>query len=213
MNNRIPGPEFDAELGLVRHLVSEPPWVRSESKGLRAAFRRWTSADLEPSLEMLAPLWRRIPAVGWKGLNDPSTVRSVHHAAFVLHLLALGLDPGGKQSFNLGKAAKDARVGDGRFARLMNTPFPSRMEALGRLFRRFRSEGIYLRIAAPRPDEDEFDCRSRRWTARDPRRDDLAAMQMFLFTNDPKIAVARWAAGYFRSETSTERTEAPTEAN
>ncbi len=202
MTDRIPWSELDAELALVRHLVHVPPWLRDDDRGLRAAFRRWTPADEEPSIEMLAALWPRVPAAGWRGLDPPGTERAVRHAALVLHLLALGLGPDeqGQPATNLGRAAQAAGVAEGRFARLMNTPAPARLEALGRLFRRFRAQRVYLRLAAPRPEDGEDDRRSTRATLRDTRRDDLAAFLAFLFTDDPRPAVSRWAAGYYRTE-------------
>ena len=199
MNDLIPRHQFDAELTLVRHLVHDPPWVRTDDRGLRAAFRRWTPADVEPSVEMLAALWPRVPAGGWRGLDAPALERAVRHAALVLHLPALGLAPDepGQTTTNLGAAAWKAGVAEGRFARLMNTPAPARLEALGRLFRRLRAARVHLRLTAPKPDEGEPDRRSTWATLRDLRRDDLAALLAFLFTDNPKPAVARWAAGYY----------------
>lgn len=206
MNRPIPWPEFDAEVALVRHLISERPWTRSgdDDRALRAAFRRWTTADAEPTPLMLAPLWQRVPAGGWRGLPEPGLDRAVHHAALVLHLLALGLDPDdkGTPTTNLGAAARAAGVAEGRFVRLVNTPAPARLETLGRLFRRFRQQNVHLRLTASAPEEGGGDRRSTRSTLRDTRHDDLAALLAFLFTDAPKPAVSRWAAGYYRTESS-----------
>jgi|GEM_PF-6760441 len=212
MNDFIPRHQFDAELTLVRHLVHDPPWMRTDDRGLRAAFRRWTPADGEPSIEMLGALWPRVPAGKWQGLDEPALERAVRHAALVLHLPALGLDPGepGKPTTNLGAAAQAADVAEGRFARLMNTPAPARLDALGRLFRRLRAKGIPLHATAPKPGEGEPDRRSTRATLRDTRRDDLAALLTFLFTDDPKAAIARWAAGYYHTEAQPETAGAET---
>ena len=101
MNRLIPWHEFDAEVDLVRYLIRELPWRRadgSDDRSIRAEYRRWTTSDGEPTPLMLAPLWRRIPADGWNGLNDDATDRAVHHAALVLHLIALG-DEGGRQAY------------------------------------------------------------------------------------------------------------------
>lgn len=210
MNRPIPWPAFDAEVALVRHLVHDRPWVRpggEDDRALRAAFRRWSTADGEPTPLMLAPLWQH-PAVcnNWHDLAEPDLDRAVHHAAFVLHLLALGLDPddSGTPATNLGAAAKAAGVAEGRFVRLVNTPAPARLETLGRLFRRFRQQNVHLHLTSGKPDENEPDRRSTRATLRDLRRDDLAALLAFLFTDDPKRAVSRWAAGYYRMESTTE---------
>ncbi|ARA93896.1 hypothetical protein AWN76_012490 [Rhodothermaceae bacterium RA] len=206
MNDLIPWHQFDAELTLVRHLVHDPPWAHTDDRGLRAAFRRWTPADVEPSVEMLAALWPRVPAGGWKGLDEPGLERAVRHAALVLHLRALGLDPGepGTPTTNLGAAARAASVAEGRFARLMNTPAPARLEALGRLFRRLRTARVHLHLTAPKPEDGETDRRSTLATLKDLRRDDLAALLAFLFTDDPKPAVSRWAAGYYRTSDQPE---------
>jgi hypothetical protein len=120
----------------------------------------------------------------------------------VLHLLALGLDTDGEgqSTFNLGAAAKAAGVAEGRFVRLVNTPAPARLETMGRLFRRFRSRNVLLHLTAGKPSDGEMDRRSTHATLRDSRRDDLAALLAFLFTVDPKPAVSRWAAGYYRTE-------------
>lgn len=192
---------FDAELRLVRHLVHDPPWVgaKRDDRGMRAAFRRWTPDEKIPSVEMLGPLWQRVPAE-WRGLDDEGRDRAVRHAALLLHLRALGLDADqpGSYAYNLGAAAKAAGVAEGRFARLMNTPEPARLEALGRLFRRFRAKRVHLRFAAPgQPAEGEPDRRSYFRSLHDLRRDDLAALLAFLFTDYPKRPVARWAAGYY----------------
>ena len=212
MNDLIPRHQFDAELTLVRHLVHDPPWMRTDDRGLRAAFRRWSPPDVEPSVEMLAALWPRVPAGGWQGLDEPGLERAVRHAALVLHLLALGLAPDekGKTTTNLGAAAREAGVAEGRFARLMNTPAPARLEALGRLFRRLRAARVHLHLTAPKPGEGEPDRRSSRTTLRDTRRDDLAALLTFLFTDDPKPAVARWAAGYYHTAVQPETADTET---
>jgi hypothetical protein len=206
MNDLIPWKQFDAELALVRHLVHAPPWARDDDRGLRAAFRRWTVADEEPTVEMLAVLWPRVPVGGWRDLDEAATERAVRHAALVLHLLALGLAPDeqGQPASNLGAAARAAGVAEGRFARLVNTPSPARLETLGRLFRRFRAQRVQLRLTAPRPEEGQPERRSTARTLRDLRYDDLAALLAFLFTDNPKPAVARWAAGYYRTETPAE---------
>ncbi len=212
MNDRIPWTQFDAELTLVRHLVHDPPWAHTDDRGLRAAFRRWTPAVVEPSVEMLAALWPRVPAGGWQGLDEAGLERAVRHAALVLHLLALGLAPDepGKRTTNLGAAARAVGVAEGRFARLMNTPAPARLEALGRLFRRLRAGRVHLHLTAPRPAEGEPDRRSTLRTLRDLRRDDLAALLAFLFTDNPKPAVARWAAGYYHTDDQPETADAET---
>ena len=213
MNDFIPWRLFDTECSLVRHLVHDPPWIRNDDRGLRAAFRRWTPADVEPSVEMLAALWPRVPAAGWQGLEEPDLERAVRHAAYVLHLLALGLAPDekGKPASNLGEAARAAGVAEARFARLMNTPPSARLEALGRLFRRLRAARVLLRLTAPKPDDGEPDRRSNRNTLKDLRRDDLAAILAFLFTDNPKPAVARWAAGYYHTPNLTEAIPTETE--
>lgn len=204
MNRLIPWHEFDAEVDLVRYLIRELPWRRadgSDDRSIRAEYRRWTTSDGEPTPLMLAPLWRRIPADGWNGLNDDATDRAVHHAALVLHLIALGDEGGGKPISNLGAAAQAAGVAEGRFNRLVNTPPSARLETLARLFRRFDRANVPYRVALPAPsseDEDATDRRSNRRTLRDSRRDDLAALLTFLFTNDPKPAASRWAAGFYR---------------
>src|SRR5690606_23466250 len=126
----------------------------------------------------------------------------VHHAALVLHLLSLGLDADapGVPATNLGAAAKAAGVAEGRFARLVNTPAPARLEMLGRLFRRFRQQNVHLHLTAGKPEEGEPERRSTRATLRDSRYDDLAALLAFVFTDDPRPAASRWAAGYYRTE-------------
>ena len=213
MNRPIPRPEFDAEVALVRYLVHDRPWARTgdDDRALRAAFRRWTTADGEPTPLMLAPLWQHVPSDGWRGLDEPGVDRAVHHAALVLHLLALGLDADapGVPATNLGAAAKAAGVAEGRFVRIVNTPAPARLETLGRLFRRFRQQNVHLRLTADKPEEDETDRRSTRATLRDSRYDDLAALLAFLFTDTPKPAVSRWAAGYYRLESTA---DAPADA-
>lgn len=207
MNRPIPRPEFDPEVALVRYLARDVPWRRadgSEDRGLRATFRRWAAADGDPTPLMLAPLWQRIPAAGWEGLPASSVDRAVHHAALVLHLVALGEGGSGKPVDNLGAAAKAADVAEGRFVRLVNSPAPARLEALARLFRQFARKGVPYRVAAPKPAEEEAtaeggaDRRSTLATLRDTRRDDLAALLAFLFTDDPGPAASRWAAGYYR---------------
>lgn len=212
MNRPIPWSDFDSEVALVRHLAHTVPWKYNgdDDRALRAAFRRWTTADGEPSPLMLAPLWQRVPASGWRGLDEPSVDRAVHHAALVLHLLALGLDADaqGVPTYNLGAAAKAAGVAEGRFVRLVNTPAPARLETLGRLFRRFRQQNVHLLLTAGKPDDGSIDGRSTRATLRDSRRDDLAALLAFLFTSTPKPAVSRWAAGYYRIEPDLSNTEA-----
>lgn len=205
MNRSIPRPEFDAEVALVRDLVHERPWTRTgdDDRALRAAFRRWTIAAGEPTPLMLAPLWRhRAVQNGWHDLDEPGLDRAVHHAALVLHLLALGIDGDapGAPTTNLGAAAKTAGVAEGRFVRIVNTPAPARLETLRRLFRRIRQENVHLRLTADKPADGETDRRSTRATLRDGRYDDLAALLAFLFTDAPKPAVSRWAAGYYRTE-------------
>lgn len=204
----IPWDEFDAEVALVRHLLREIPWRRSsgEDRALRAAYRRWTTADEEPSPLMLQPLWARVPAGGWHGLADDGLDRAVHHAALLLHLVALGEGGTGRPVDNLGAAAKAANLAEGRFARLVNTPEPARLTALARLFRRFARENVNYRPIAPAGPEQAVSedaerapaiLPSTRATLRDSRRDDLAALLAFLFTNDPKTPASRWAAGYY----------------
>ncbi len=215
MNTFLLWSQFDAELALVRYLVHEPPWLRTDDRGVRAAFRRWTTTDAEPTVEMLAALWPRVPAGGWGGLDESATERSVRHAALVLHLLALGIDADelGQPAASLGAAARAAGVAEGRFARLMNTPALARLETLGRLFRRFRAQRVHLRLTAPRPEEGQPDRRSTFHTLRDTRYDDLAALLAFLFTDNPKPAVARWAAGYYHTGTEADASAAsPAEA-
>ncbi len=214
MNRLIPQREFDEEVRLVRYLTREFPWRRSDGKddrALRAEYRRWTTADTEPTPLMLAPLWRRIPTDGWKGLNEPAIDRAVHHAALVLHLLALGEGGSGKPVDDLGAASKAASLAEGRFTRLVNTPQSARLETLARLFRRFGRAGVNYRAAAPHRNEDDdgdgFDRRSTRNSLRDSRRDDLAALLAFLFTDDPKASASRWAAGYYRLTPSDLTTE------
>ena len=213
MNRPIPWSAFDAEVALVRRLVHERPWLRAggeEDRALRAEFRRWSGDDAEPTTLMLASLWPRVPGGGWRGLDEAGLDRAVHHAALVLHLLALGLDPGapGAPTTNLGAAAKAAGVAEGRFARLVNTPAPARLETLGRLFRRFRQQNVHLHLTTGTPAEGEKDRRSTRATLHDGRHDDLAALLAFLFTDDPKPAASRWAAGYYRTEATTEASAA-----
>jgi len=216
MNRPIPWPEFDAEVALVRRLVLDRPWVRpngEDDRALRSAFRHWTPTDGEPTTLMLAPLWPRVPTDGWRGLDEAGVGRAVHHAALVLHLLALGLDPDepGTPTHNLGAAAKAAGVAEGRFVRLVNAPAPARLGALGRLFRRLRQRGVLLRLTASKPGDGEPDRRSTLRTLHDPRYDDLAALLAFLFTAGPKRSVSRWAAGYYRTEAPAEApAEAPT---
>lgn len=209
MNRLIPWSEFDAEVALVRYLVHERPWTRTgdDDRALRATFRRWTTADGEPTPLMLAPLWQRVPSDGWRGLDEPGVDRAVHHAALVLHLLALGLDADapGVPTTNLGAAAKAADVAEGRFVRIANTPAPARLETLGRLFRRFRQQNVHLHIVIKAKEGEVPDYRAQR----DPRRDELAALLAFLFTDDPKPAVSRWAAGYYRLESTA---DAPADA-
>ena len=83
-------------------------------------------------------------------------------------------------------------------------PYAKRLDTLARLFRRFAraGAGVRLRLTVARPDEGAADARSTRRTLRDSRVDDLAALLAFLFTDDPKPAVSRWAAGFFRTSPS-----------
>jgi len=204
MNRLISTPEFDAELALVRHLTKEFPWQRSgsEDRGLRSEFRRWTVADCEPSPLMLASLWTRVPRAGWDGLSEAGLDRAVHHTALILHLLAVGAQPPHEKppENNLGTAAKLAGVKEGRFTRLVSAPGPARLAVLSRLFRQFRQKNVSYKMTWPEPAEGEFDRRSARHTLRDSRVDDLAAILVFLFTDDPKPSIRRWAAGYYRTE-------------
>jgi len=204
MNRLIPYPEFDAELALVRHLLKELPWQRggNEERGLRSEFRHWTVADHEPSPIMLASLWMRVPGDGWNGLSDTGLDRAVHHAALLLHLLAVGVQPPHEKppEINLGTAAKLAGVKEGRFTRLVSTPGPARLAAVSRLFRQLRQKNIFYKLTWPAPGDGERDRRSTRRTLRDGRVDDLAAILVFLFSDDPKPAISRWAAGYYRTE-------------
>ncbi len=208
----IPWPAFDAEVAFVRRLVQRVPWQRpdgSEDRALRAEYRRWTSADAEPTPLMLAPLWAHAAvAQGWHSLDEAGLDRAVHHAALVLHLVALGEGASGAPLDNLGAAAHRAGVAEGRFARLVNTPAPARLETLGRLFRRLARENVSYRATAPPAEEGQPDRRSSRATLRDGRRDDLAALLAFLFTDEPRPAASRWAAGYYRTTDAASTSEA-----
>lgn len=214
MNRLIPWREFDSEVALVRHLIRDLPWRRADGtddRAIRAEYRRWTTADSEPTPLMLAQLWPHVPADGWRGLSEPGLDRAVHHAALVVHLLALGEGGFGTPINDLGAASKAANVAEGRFARLLNAPPSAKLESLARLFRRFGREGVNYRAAAPRSNDDSegIDRRSKWSTIRDSRCDDLAALLAFLFTEDPKRSASRWAAGYYRltpSDLATETT-------
>lgn len=212
MNEAIPAAQFDAELSLVRHLIHEPPWLRDDDRSMRAVFRRWSPRDGEPSTLMLASLWPRVPVDGWNGLDEMACRRAIHHAALVLHLVSLGLpaSESGVPTTNLGAAAKAAGVSEGRFARLVNLPAPARLDALGRLFRQLRAQRVHLHLTAARPGEGEPEGRSTRRTLQDTRRDDLAALLVFLFTNTPRPAAARWAAGYYRTRPAEETVDEAT---
>ncbi len=196
-SERIPLNQFDAELRLVRRLVARLPWQRGDEtdRGLRAAYRRWTPGNTlgtppEASVEMTAPLWARVAGPA-EGLTDDATLRAVRHAAFVLHLVALGADEGAEAP-NVGSACRRADVADGRFVRLMHAPERARLEVLGRAFRRFRQAGVRVRLVA----DDAADW-SRYRTLDHSSRDDLAALLAFLFTDRPERAIARWAAAFF----------------
>lgn len=204
MKRMIPWQEFNAELTLVRHLVHEYPWQRgvNEDRGLRSEFRRWDASDQDPSVTMLAPLWRRVPADGWTGLNEIGLDRSVHHAAMLLHLLALGetVFSDKRPASNLGTAARRADVKEGRFNRLVNTPGTARLKALSRLCRQLRQKNVAYRLTISKPSDGEMERRSTLRTLRDGRVDDLAAILTFLFTDNPKVSISRWAAGYYHTD-------------
>lgn len=230
----IPYPDFDAEVVLVRNLVERPSWHRPErpagqqtDRALRADYRRWTAADVEPTSLMMASLWQHRAFEdstlegGWRShggklsLNADATQRTVQHAAVLLHLVALAeggagrAAPSGKPVDNLGKAARDAGVAEVRFARIVNTAPSARLDTLGRVFRQIGRAGVAYRIAVPRPAEgDAPDRRSTYGTLRDSRRDDLAALLAFLFTDNAKPAATRWTAGYYHTSITPTAAEA-----
>lgn len=214
--------DFDGTVALVRHLVARPPWHRPEratgqqnDRALRAEYRHWTSADVEPTPLMLAPLWQRTPVDGWRGLDEASVDRGVHLAAIVLHLVALAEGGAGRETptgapvDNLGRAARDAGVAEVRWARIVNAAPSVRLDAVGRLMRQIGRAGVPYRVAAPRADdEDAPDRRSTRQTLHHPQRDDLAALVAFLFTADSKPAASRWTAGYYHTSLTPTAAEA-----
>lgn len=190
------------ELKVLAALLKRPPWklhgdADREDRGTRAAFRRWSPTTGEPSYSLTAPIWLRLNEIeehrarqDWDSLvpatwteNDREEV--VRRAATLLHLVALQPDDG-RPVDNFGAACRAAGVSNGRFARLVNPPpdVARRVEALSRAFRRFRQQGVHLRLFAEAEKQKE-------------RLAELWAFHTFLFTDDPARAVSRWAQGYF----------------
>ncbi len=175
---------------LIRHSVEHPPWLlpRGDShsetnRGTWAAFKRWTAADQEPSVEMLAAVWKS-PFFSSFGLDGHALDEAVRRATLILHVYAL-MSPDGPMLDNIGTACSyraggtsKAIVSEARFARIVNTPPPwiHRLEALARLARRFRAAGIRVKHG------------------------DAVQMHRFVFGDNTKRVIARWANSYYHVE-------------
>ncbi len=186
--DRIPNwTQLRQEASLLQRLIQRPPWIQQYEPhdvvtAIRAAFRRWAPAEQEPNLLMIAALWERLGNESWlRELSEEESRHVISRLARSLHLFALASEEGTAcSSFGAACAFKPPKskapiVSVARFARLVNQPpeTPRRLEALSRAFRYFRQKGVRVK-----PDDAEN-------------------LLIFLFTDDPKSVVSRWANDYF----------------
>lgn len=186
--DRIPNwTRLRQEAAMLRRLVERPPWIKQREPhdvdtATRAAFRRWAPADVEPSVLMIQAVWDRLGCETWlRELPEEQQRHTASRLARALHLFALAPEEGPAcSSFGAACAfqppkSKAPIISHGRFARLVNPPpdVQRRIETLSRAFRYFRQKGVRVK-----PDDAE----------------NLLA---FLFTDDSKPVVARWANDYF----------------
>ena len=163
---------------------------------MRALFRRYRPGTAPHALspELRGAVWERA-AFFPDAIKDDEIerVRAVDHAALVLHLLARGpvANPNG---LDFGAACRGGGLSDVRFARLMGTPQPRRLEALSRVMQRLEKASTPLRWVVDKEDNER---QSFSRNAYDTRTDEIWPFLNFLFGYDPDRSIARWAAGFF----------------
>lgn len=186
--NRIPNwTQLRREASLLEHLIQSPPWIQLHEPhdvdtAVRAAFRRWAPAEEEPSVLMIATMWDRVEREGWlHELSNEEQRNVISRLARTLHLFALATEEGPSlSSFGAACAFRPAKsqapiISNGRFARLVNAPSDTqrRLEALDRAFRHFRQKNVRVQAS------------------------DAENLLAFLYTDNPKPVISRWANDYF----------------
>lgn len=200
--DRIPNwTQLRQEAAVLQRLVECPPWIQlyephDVDTAVRASFRRWAPAEVEPSVLMIQAIWERAENEAWlQKLPTEQQQHTVSRLARTLHLFALAPEEGpARSSFGAACAfqapnSKAPIISRGRFARLVNPPPDTqrRLESLGRAFRHFRQKGVRVKS------------------------EDAEKLLAFLYTDDPKSVVARWANDYFGRPAAEEATAEPSE--